>query len=740
MNKALCVFLLLVFFLSSAHAQLPPPIKDVQGVWHYSIDYKGPALMSNERPSPHFNVQEFGRQHSLQGLASAQQNALRNTKIIIDPKLVDALELLRLELNQREQSQVIGPSQEIFLLINSGYRNEAYNALIKGEENSQHIFGRAVDVRAVRKDGSVLPIETVFRAAETVGFGGLIAYADGHVHVDVRPESAGFVSKTETGAGFQPTFGALTGTRASYDVRLVEEYKEPPKPVQAVQPSPPEVSPEALNAYSDALMDGIKFKETGSGTGFQNFKESLAWNTPFLRGQVRTTGPYEINRETANTLLNRLTTEEKRALLNAAAGEDGYLQDVSASEKLSLDATDDLIRTEAGGRKAAELLVQSNDSYVDAYIAAAGHVPLSKGSLERFVVDASSYNQGVGKPLSAFEQWKLASVLEKRQVPGIGNPWAYGTLPAEDEHLFVDGVMGPRTKQALIDWAEASPEAGVTPADVEALYQNRSQVSAIAFANSKVGKALNAEYERLYGQPAFFGGFVQDAQTGPHAGYIKVLNYGLDAVSKKKFNPSITLARSPAEPSSVSSDSEKPESGGPETEEGGGIDKESLPEIVLGSCSETGPSPQPVSNPLVVEEGLSIPLCARIPAFQGFDKVKSFEVRVEKNGEVQPHSFTVGQVETLLALSTDRSIRLAFTGSSNPSLPALEMPALRVGSYAVSGVALDESTEVLAASKGLVNITVISAPPKTESASLLEALAWMDTRIAQYVFAWMGTK
>lgn len=69
--------------------------------------------------------------------------------------------------------------------INSAYRTPAHNAAIHGASGSQHMFGRAADIRTTK-----LTAEELYRVCEQVldalGIeGGLIWYPN-FVHVDVR--------------------------------------------------------------------------------------------------------------------------------------------------------------------------------------------------------------------------------------------------------------------------------------------------------------------------------------------------------------------------------------------------------------------------------------------------------------------------------------------------------------------------------------------------------------------------
>jgi len=67
------------------------------------------------------------------------------------------------------------------LIINSGYRTLEYNKKIGGAERSQHVEGKAADIRKV--DG--LTIDEMANMAEMVGFDGIGKYSN-FIHVDVR--------------------------------------------------------------------------------------------------------------------------------------------------------------------------------------------------------------------------------------------------------------------------------------------------------------------------------------------------------------------------------------------------------------------------------------------------------------------------------------------------------------------------------------------------------------------------
>lgn len=109
--------------------------------------------------SPNFSKAEFN-QHS---------QPLPLSAVKVDPLLVKKLEDLRRICMNRP------------IIITSGYRSKAYNAKVGGVRNSQHLLGKAADIRVNGIDNRMLA-----NYARAVGFKFVKTYSD-HVHVDVRP-------------------------------------------------------------------------------------------------------------------------------------------------------------------------------------------------------------------------------------------------------------------------------------------------------------------------------------------------------------------------------------------------------------------------------------------------------------------------------------------------------------------------------------------------------------------------
>jgi len=107
--------------------------------------------------SAHFSAREFQCRHC--------------GTLVLHPLLVLGLEWLRHLVEQP-------------IYVTSGYRCEEYNRQIGGAPDSQHVLGKAADIRLHGMD--VLPL---FRAAYRVPYfdgGGIGLYSEGFVHVDVR--------------------------------------------------------------------------------------------------------------------------------------------------------------------------------------------------------------------------------------------------------------------------------------------------------------------------------------------------------------------------------------------------------------------------------------------------------------------------------------------------------------------------------------------------------------------------
>jgi len=90
-------------------------------------------------------------------------------QVVVDDKLIELLQKLRDRIGKP-------------LIINSGYRNPEHNKRVGGSSNSQHLYGKAVDVSTNNLD--ITPTELA-QLAKEIGFDGIGIYRN-RVHMDVR--------------------------------------------------------------------------------------------------------------------------------------------------------------------------------------------------------------------------------------------------------------------------------------------------------------------------------------------------------------------------------------------------------------------------------------------------------------------------------------------------------------------------------------------------------------------------
>ena len=148
-------------------------IGDYSGVGRLVVDgIPGPKTLEamrmcraeGGRVSRHFRYKEFRNKGSLTPTVS-------NHVIRLERELVEGLERLR---------KVTGP-----IHIASGYRSPVHNRAIGGVNNSQHLYGRAVDLHRSRMRSNVT--EAQARAAGFSGVGIESRSNNSVIHVDVRP-------------------------------------------------------------------------------------------------------------------------------------------------------------------------------------------------------------------------------------------------------------------------------------------------------------------------------------------------------------------------------------------------------------------------------------------------------------------------------------------------------------------------------------------------------------------------
>lgn len=132
----------------------PDVIEAVPGTGSYWVNWDGNKYFSLDGRKTNFKVREF-----------ACKDGTSQTKI--DRELVKLLQQIREHFGQP-------------LVINSGYRTDAYNSKVGGAKASYHLSGQAADIRI----SGIAPIK-IAAYAESLGVQGIGLYAS-FVHVDTR--------------------------------------------------------------------------------------------------------------------------------------------------------------------------------------------------------------------------------------------------------------------------------------------------------------------------------------------------------------------------------------------------------------------------------------------------------------------------------------------------------------------------------------------------------------------------
>ena len=113
--------------------------------------------MNNFKLSENFNLKEFECTHA------------DHKHVRVDERLVEKLQKLRDDLGRP-------------MVINSAYRCPKRNAQVGGATNSQHLFGRAVDISL---SNQYLTGDEIAELAEDLGFTGIGLYKT-FIHLDTR--------------------------------------------------------------------------------------------------------------------------------------------------------------------------------------------------------------------------------------------------------------------------------------------------------------------------------------------------------------------------------------------------------------------------------------------------------------------------------------------------------------------------------------------------------------------------
>lgn len=125
------------------------------GVCTYSKRIEGDEYFCINNKKTNFKVKEFACNDG-------------SDEILIDSELVEKLQIIRSYFG-------------VPVVVNSGYRTNAYNIKVGGVPNSQHTLGKAADISVRGKNP-----KTVYNFAKKIGFTGVGLYKD-FVHVDTRP-------------------------------------------------------------------------------------------------------------------------------------------------------------------------------------------------------------------------------------------------------------------------------------------------------------------------------------------------------------------------------------------------------------------------------------------------------------------------------------------------------------------------------------------------------------------------
>lgn len=114
--------------------------------------------MNNIQVSKNFKLREFACKDG-------------SNLVKLDSELLDKLQKLRTRINKP-------------IIITSGYRTPEHNKKVGGASNSQHLYGKAVDIKVNGMTPSQLKVH-----AEKIGFKGIGLYKT-FLHVDVRKNVA----------------------------------------------------------------------------------------------------------------------------------------------------------------------------------------------------------------------------------------------------------------------------------------------------------------------------------------------------------------------------------------------------------------------------------------------------------------------------------------------------------------------------------------------------------------------
>lgn len=90
------------------------------------------------------------------------------------------------------RSTLLGPLDDLReicgfpFIVNSGYRCERHNRVVKGATNSRHLYGDAVDIGCDARTGRVI-VEEALKMGVFTGIGVNLKGGNRFVHLDTRP-------------------------------------------------------------------------------------------------------------------------------------------------------------------------------------------------------------------------------------------------------------------------------------------------------------------------------------------------------------------------------------------------------------------------------------------------------------------------------------------------------------------------------------------------------------------------
>jgi hypothetical protein len=291
--------------------------------------------------------------------------------------------------------------------------------------------------------------------------------------------------------------------------------------------------------YNNLLLDGIRKEESEKGQERYIAKESVetGWAGAILGGLanaipvigpiissssyfinealesgIDSAGPYQISKNIAHSaVMAHMSVDEKITKWKTT--------------KPTEDQTTDYIRTEEGGRIVAKWVKEDNDKSLERMYKLAGQEIPSIGTSERILIDATSWNGGSGKTVSAGIQYAMQEIGVDVQTvdgylyekTGTGNEVKYKSDTAE---LFIRWLHKPEQQQKYAGYIDDE--------DIrKAFYKGP-----VAVLNSPVFNIIDEESRQKNGVPAQITIPAEETERSD----IKGLNYGkrvLDSVSEK---------------------------------------------------------------------------------------------------------------------------------------------------------------------------------------------------------------